>query len=182
MSISARGSSWRKRESMNGTRRTTLLSCVRGAWRFRCSVGQVNDSRTFRWRSAPECIRVNDIRLLLVQHRSGCLWWEGLQLRVFATIFPISSSFRAARVQILILPREHCLAILEVAILSSHSFTKLLQPLGLDVESFGEVDLFRIVAEKYERFKGGDRIRLLVNAPQDVVEKRLQRFGDAGAG
>lgn len=166
---------------MNSTWRATLLSCVIAAWRFRGSVGQVNDACTFCGRSTTERIGVNHVGLMLVQHRSWCLRWRRLELSVFGITLLLNVR-RIGRAHILILTGEHGLTVLKVAIFSSNGITKLLQSLSLDVKALGEVDLFRVIAEEDERFKGRDRVCLLVNPPKDVVEERLQSSGNAGAG
>jgi hypothetical protein len=65
------------------------------------------------------------------------------------------------------------------AILAANDISELLKTLAANVKSFGSIGLGRIVAEEDEGFKGSSRIELLMNAPQNIVEERLESHVDA---
>jgi hypothetical protein len=61
--------------------------------------------------------------------------------------------------------------VLVLAVLTGDSIAQLLQALGPDAELLCNRLLGRIVSKKNEGLKGGVRVALLVNAPQDMVEE-----------
>jgi hypothetical protein len=72
--------------------------------------------------------------------------------------------------------------VLELAVFTSNSVAELLQALGPDTKFLGNHLLRGVVREEDERVEGCVGVRLLVDAPEDVVEQRLQVDGDCAFG
>jgi hypothetical protein len=130
-----------------------------------------------RWASgsAPEKYDVFVVGVLL---GFALLRWAGLgslrRFRCHRRAFFGSGRFNLALVQSQV--------VLVFAVLASNSISELLQALGPYTELLRDSLLGRVVGKKNERLKRCIGVALLVDAPENMVEKRLEIGGDSALG
>jgi hypothetical protein len=74
------------------------------------------------------------------------------------------------------------LSVFELTLFPCDDVTDISETLGADTEALSKLGLGWVVGQEDERFQSSDRVQLLVNAPEDIVEQGAQVRGNARGG